>query len=397
MTWQTFAADAPRFVLPDNFLLVEGQRTNQLRNPRGEGTLGVVPSNTGNTTTNLPTNWQIIGSVPTGLTLTCVGTVTLNGLPGVRFSLTGTPSATTNWFISFERSTTANGGPAAAEGQTWVGSCFWRWVSGDLTNLFNPGLQVNARTAAGAVVNNGPRAALDTTGNIVRLTPGAYTLPATTGLATLVLQFVHFDTVTPVSLTFDVAAPQLGLGTFSSTPVLPAVGTPAAATRGADILSSTLSALGIGDSGASAVLMTAALGQAAPAGVPQTLMQVDDGTDANRYVIRNDGGGSAIWLYRATAGVLSAGMQLGTVTPGVPFRVGMSIGSGGRVAGVLNSNAVLDQTGGPNTGLTRLLIGSAGTAGGAEALFGTVGRVVAVPRTLTDGELASRVAALSIP
>jgi hypothetical protein len=56
MTWQTYAADVPRFVLPNNGLLIEGQRTNLFINPRGENAVAGNPGTP-------PANWVVTSTV----------------------------------------------------------------------------------------------------------------------------------------------------------------------------------------------------------------------------------------------------------------------------------------------------------------------------------------------
>lgn len=183
-------------------------RTNVLRNSRGNGapTNGIVP-NTSSTTTNLPTNWQIIGTVPSGLTLTCVGAVTVDGLSGVRFSLAGTPSSTAAWTLAVERSSAANGGPAAVAGQVWAGAASVRVVSGSLSNIGVFAWRLNARTAAGATVGNADQS-IGTPATLTRIGQ-TYTAPATTGVMVPGIVFAHANTTAAVSLTFDLVAPQL--------------------------------------------------------------------------------------------------------------------------------------------------------------------------------------------
>jgi hypothetical protein len=186
--------------------------------------------------------------------------------------------------------------------------------------------------------------------------------------------------------------PQLEIGAFASSPILPAVGTPAASTRGADLVTATLASLGIGANGACTVLVSAMLPQAAPAGVDQMLVQLDDGTDANRYRLRNLAGGLALVAGEVVAGSPSDAASAGSFVAGTPFRAGIAIDGAGRIAASFNGGAVQAVTGGPTSGLTILRLGNnaAATAG----LFGEVGTLRVLRYALGDAALAAAVAAL---
>ena len=120
-----------------------------------------------------------------------------------------------------------------------------------------------------------------------------------------------------------VSVPQLELGSFASSPILPPAGSPQATTRGADLVSAILTTLGIRPTGACTLLLTGMLPQAAPAGAAQSLAQLDSGSDASAIVFDNAAGGSTLRV---------AGQTLGTMTAGTPFRIAASIDGAGRVA-----------------------------------------------------------------
>ncbi|MGK7870627.1 hypothetical protein [Falsiroseomonas sp. E2-1-a20] len=108
----------PRFSGASRRLLLEGQRTNAVRNPRGDDS----PT---------PTNWQVF-NFPSGVVASFVGTGVEDGIPFVDLQITGTPAG---------GSTSAGWSPesvaaiAASPGQTWTSSLFCRLGGGSLTNL----------------------------------------------------------------------------------------------------------------------------------------------------------------------------------------------------------------------------------------------------------------------
>ena len=204
-------------------------------------------------------------------------------------------------------------------------------------------------------------------------------------------------TPTAGSLTLTVAGsitlPQLELGPFASTPILPPVGTPGAATRGTDILTAPLSALGIADNGACAVLWRGVF-SATNLGTQQSIASVEDGSN-NRYEIRLGAAGIPEIIRVTAAAPSSANFGGVAPTPGDTIRAGMSIDGAGRLAGVVvgyNSGAALAVTGGPTSGLTTFRHGTSQT-GAARAMWGETHTLTVLPRVLSDAELQAAVAA----
>lgn len=383
LAWQSFGSHAPRFAGAPRRLLIEGQRTNSVRNPRGEGALAGVVGSGG----ALPTNWTQ-SRVPE-LTITVIGAVTVDGLPGVRVRIAGTTAPGGGWaLIEFE----AAANIPAAPSQAWAGSLFWRLAAGSVPAGTVSRVFVSGRNASNAeVVANifsttaAPAAALS---RII--------VPATlTGDATLA-RINHraawtFAASTAVDMTLDLCAPQLEQAAFASTPILPPAGAPAASTRGVDLLSASLASLGIGANGACTVLWSGVIPQPAPGGAAlasQFIACLDNGTDASRFVLGNLSGGPSV-----AVGANASFSAIGTMTPGTPFRAGCSIDGAGRIAGSFNGNAVVAQTGGPTAGLTTLRIGN--SASGNSALFGETALLRVVPGAMSDAALQAQVAALS--
>lgn len=373
MTWRTYAADVPRFLNLANRLLIEGQRTNGFTNPRCEGASAGTPG-------TMPTTWSIGAAL--GLTTSVVGSGSEGGIDYVDVQFTGSPSSTGNLQINH---ITTN--PAASDGQVWTYSLFSRLVGGSLTNVGNAILALNLGTANSSVpytLSTDPlitqrrsstaTAAGGTTAAIAR-----WRCAVTNGLA--------------VDFTVRIGWPQIEQGAFASTPILPPVGSPGASTRGADILSGTLSALGITSNGACTILGTAVIPQNAPTGANQALFQVSDGSDNNRFMLRNVGGGATIVPAQVVGGSTTDGSSAGSMTAGTLFKWGAAINGAGRMAVSIDGAAVVTVTGGPTSGLTTLRLGNnfSGTAG----LFGELGTVTSIARALSDAELVARVNALA--
>ena len=117
MTWVAYLADQPRFPFPNQWLKIEGQRTNGIRNPRQEGAAVGTP---GTSPTNMARNSS--GGITQG---EIVATGVDQGLPYVDYRITGTVASGTGiWTLNLEAINVI----AALTGQTWTGSWFWRLV-----------------------------------------------------------------------------------------------------------------------------------------------------------------------------------------------------------------------------------------------------------------------------
>lgn len=380
MTFRTYAADAPRFVEPANRLLVEGQRTNGVRNPRCEGAAVGSPG-------TAPTNWSFSASA-NGITSQVAGIGVENDIPYVDFRFSGTASANYSMFVLPEATTAV----VASQGQAWTGSMFVKLVAGTMVGTFNinvadrtsgggsPGSSSTSYTPTGASL---PSQRISHTRTLVDVT----TARVSTNIGTTISNGVTAD------FTIRVGWPQLELGSFASSPILPVVASPAASTRGADLLSASLSSLGISASGVCTVLGTAMIPQNAPSGANQALVQIDDGSDNNRFMLRNFAGGATIVPAQAVAGVTTDGTSAGSMTAGTLFKWGVSIDGAGRMAVSVNGAAVSAVTGGPTGSFTTLRIGN--NFSNTAPLFGEIGTVTTIARALSDAELVARVNALT--
>jgi hypothetical protein len=228
LTWQEYAADVPRFHGSARRLLIEGQRTNSVPNPRADGAVAGTPG-------TLPSNWNYIINT-SGVSREVIGAVTVNGLPGLRLRFFGTPSANGNIQVQYVQ----NNVVAASAGQVWTHTAFYRLAAGSLANLTN--IRIRTRVSGSSqdvltVLSPAMDGTLRRYGHTVTCNAGATFIYAE-------LTFV-ITNGQPVDGTVDFIAPQLELGPAASTPILPPVGTPGASTRGADVVTATLASLGV--------------------------------------------------------------------------------------------------------------------------------------------------------
>lgn len=182
------------------------------------------------------------------------------------------------------------------------------------------------------------------------------------------------------SRTLRLAWVQLEVGAFLTSPILPPVGAPAEATRGADVVSAPLALLGISDSGAGIYEGTATLAVSAGAAA-QSLVEIDDGSTSNRFIVRNAASGSAIALNRVTGGAAAGDVSAGNMTPGVPFRWRLRVPGDGSAHLSLNGGAEVSVTGGPVQNLTTVRVGD--SQAGTTPMAGVL-RLSAVPSLSAD-------------
>jgi hypothetical protein len=364
-TWAEFAADLPRFAGAARRLLLGGPRGNAVRNPRCEGAVAGTPG-------VLPTHWT--GGTGTGVTRQVVGSGVEDGIGYVDIRWSGAGGQ-----AGFSLTIDSGAAMPAANGETHAGSVFLRVVGGTLSGFGTSTLRV---TETGGTATTSFASIAGVSGAALRTQRFAVTRSCNqAGTTGVQLQLLLTPPATAWEVTLRIGWPQCERNAaFAGPPVLPAPAGTGASTQGADLVSAATAALFPGGSGT--LLLSATLPQAA-AGADQTLLQLDDGTDANRLALRNTAGGSGIGLLRALAGA-AATASAGSMTAGTPFRLAASFAAG-RLAASLEGAAVQAVAGGPAAGLATLRLGN--RADGAAALFGEVGTLLALPFAVPDSAL----------
>jgi len=228
----SWATDAPRFVGSSKWLRVEGQRTNAVRNPRGEGaTPGVLGSGG-----VMPTTWTL--SAAGGVTVEVIGAVVVNGVGCLRLSITGTATSTANLSLLMESATSI----VAAQGQVWSGSVFLRRDPG--TNA-TPSVQLRYTEHNSSSTQLAASAGIveTVTASLSRVERSYTTAQAACAFVRpfLTLSVVNGSTYTT---TLDVGWPQMEQAPFASSPILPLVGTQAVSSRSQDNVTLPLSQIG---------------------------------------------------------------------------------------------------------------------------------------------------------
>lgn len=209
-------------------VLLEGGRTNGIRNPRGEGAvLGTLGSGGA-----LPTFWA--PDTTAGLTWEVVATGVEDGLPYVDVRLHGTPSQTFAQ-LRFEGTTTV----AAAPGQTWTGTIYSRLVAGSMAGIGEARVRIQERSGAGVALGQSQTAFDPADVSRLAFARRAHTrvmADPTTGAVVLMLGLGGLTVGESIDITLRIAAPQLEQSPVASSLVLPPSGAPAASARSADLL-----------------------------------------------------------------------------------------------------------------------------------------------------------------
>lgn len=197
-------------------LLEEASSTNHIRNPRAEGAVAGTPGTD-------PTHWSV--GTFAGITKQVVSFGYENGWPYVDIRYNG--SATGDCVIDFEPSSAI----PALNGQTWTVSCGVKILAGSLSNISQTRLFIVERDTGG----NAPAVTAVRTLEIDtshRRFAGTHTLSGG-GTTAYVQPRLSLDRVAngAIDITLRIYAPQLEQKSAPTSPILPAIGTPAASTR----------------------------------------------------------------------------------------------------------------------------------------------------------------------
>ncbi|WP_313671447.1 hypothetical protein [Sandarakinorhabdus sp.] len=320
-------------------LLLEPGRTNRVLNPRMEGAAAGTP-----------------GTIPTGLGFQVTGGLALteipfvgseSGIPCVDFRITGTTAGTGVFALSFISSASA----AAVNNEIWTGGWYWRLVSGSGPNVWQIGWQEYPVAGTPALADvlvavPAPTSAPLRSQRVVntRTLAGGVTVAFVRHRLRLSVPAGTYD------FTLRIGAPQLELGAFATSPILPPVGvTTAAATRAADQGSVPVTAT----SRATLYLeeRTIAKGDSGSLGA----VQADDGSANNRLNIAATGGtGYAPAI--TGSGTAIATFSTGSITDGVVDRAALAYAPNAMVAALDGASLGTDTSGSLAASINRIAI-----------------------------------------
>lgn len=380
--WNTFAADVPRFVGTARRLLIGGQRTNGIRNPRFLGTVAGSPG-------TLPTNSSL--SSAAGLSREIVGVFTEYNVTYIRFRITGTHLGVTE-ALALDFLPDINSIAGFTQGVFASTSMFVRLAAGSLpASSGGVRLVIEERDASSTVSfrsNN-----ITITGALQRY---SYSVSAANG-ASLNARgrlWVYINPGAVCDFTLDIGWPQTEIGSITSTPILPAPNTSLESTRGGDFITASGSKFSsLFPNLTSGTIFACFNIQNVTSSEFQNLIQVDNGTGANRYLLRLDPSVAEIRLYRVTNGAGSSAQSGGVAVSGNTFAVGMTFDTVAGTSNIsVNGAAVVGQSSGP-TSVNILRIGSSINT---QNLFGEISFLRTLPFAVSNSELQSYTSSLPL-
>ncbi|EHM00521.1 hypothetical protein HMPREF9946_02561 [Acetobacteraceae bacterium AT-5844] len=365
-------------------LLQEFTGLNYIRNPRGEGlTVGQIGSGG-----VAPTNWILQGSASPN-TRHIVGSGVENGIPyvDVRFTSPGVSSGNALEIV-FE---TMTGGAPVVVGDTVTVSAYISLQSGTIptgTNLMALSISENDSTGLYLGMRQGY---IETppTGPLIRnRIERTQTMVAPTVAFARPLIRIHPGSGDAFDFVLRVGIPQLEKNFVASSPIMPNVGAPAAATRLYDSVLLDLTKSGFANMGSTIIwrgIMDRPLSVGGGVG-GRGLFRFDDGTN-NNYVNCSMNTGNAMTLRWCVDGVFSA-VTLGNVVFGQEFRVAVTFGPNFIAGCMNNNNPVIGNIVGYPVGLNVGRLGADGNWGN-NTLYGTTAQFDIIPRTVATAELAT--------
>jgi hypothetical protein len=197
--WTSFAPATLAY--SNKGLRVWENRTNAIRNNSMQGAVVGTPG-------TLPTNWTSGGGSGIVPQVAAIGTE--NGMDYIDLRFAG-GSGNTNLFLD------VNNVIAAANGQIWSNSLYYRISAGSLTNVTSVQIAENEYNAALAGVGTHQVAVTTATASWQRFTYNNVTL---TGTATAWLQpFIQVQSSGAIDLTLRLAWPQLEQAAFAGMPI----------------------------------------------------------------------------------------------------------------------------------------------------------------------------------
>jgi hypothetical protein len=230
------STNEPRFdydptTLQARGLLIEGVRTNGVRNPRLEGAVAGTPG-------TMPTNTLMSTPGMTGISIQVVGVGSENGFSYVDLRWFGIASAAGTLAFWMEQGFQI----AATVGQTFAYSLYAKVVAGAYpaaSSTFGILEQDGAGTTLGLPIltASGIPGSVSTPLRQCRMTAVGTVVAAGTAFILPTWRSGSVTSGATIDVTIRFAAPQTELGTFPTSPIFPAVGSPAASTRASDIVS----------------------------------------------------------------------------------------------------------------------------------------------------------------
>lgn len=366
-----FAPNVPR-VGPNGFL-VEEQRTNSIRNPRCEGAVAGTPG-------TLPSYWAN-NSQGNGLSQQVVGSGTEDGIPYVDVRYFGTPTVG-GMSIAIEQA----GAVAALNGQTWTASAYMRGIAGDFA-LVQAGLgwqELNS-TPGFLASHSGGAVLLANTALSSQRRVFTFTNNQSTCAYLYPYYAAYFTSGVAIDFTLRIGLPQLELGAFATSPILPPAGNPAASTRAEDAATMPL---GAWFNPAAGTLAAEFQLETVTANRNSSILCLDDGATTRANCIDFFAGVGPVGVANVRAnGSIQGSINAGSVySAGATMKTAVTYTATALTQAVNGAAPITSPVTQLPTGLAYLRLGSERWAG-VQTIDGYLRRVRYWPRALSPSEL----------
>jgi hypothetical protein len=202
--WSSFAQNTLAYT--NKGLRVWEARTNAIRNNAMTGAIAGTPG-------TLPAYWT--QSNNTGIVPAVVGVGTDKGMDYIDLRLVGTTATGTQNNIILDVATVI----AAATGQTWTASFYYKLAAGSLTNITGVRAVVTGNSSAGATLESNGTPGVSPTANWQRVAATLTMANALTVYADAWVQILCAAAPVAIDITLRVGWPQLEQASFASPPI----------------------------------------------------------------------------------------------------------------------------------------------------------------------------------
>lgn len=348
-------------------LLIEGQRTNVMRNNTMVGAVAGSPG-------TVPTNWAIPASAD-GLSREIVAVGVENGVEFIDIRYSGTLAA---GGAGIAIAVDANNNAAASNGQTWTASMFWKLVAGSFNGINTAALSIRSFDATPALLENLQPYDLkaNSTGTLTRVTGTSTLSNAATAFVNTGVRLLTGTAGAAVDLTLRIGLPQLELGAFATSTIKT---TGAQTTRAADVATMSLAGWFNATEGTLVGEADVSIAAAYSGGV----MDINDSTSNNRHTLFRQSDSQPV-TQTVVAGAAVASFGFGaTWNNTAAHKLALAYRTND-FAGCADGGTVATDTVGTLPTVTQLRIGS--IAGGS-MLNGHVRKLSYYPRRLSGPQL----------
>lgn len=372
-TYSEYTVDTPRIWGANLDLVLEGPSKNFVKNPRAVGASGATP----------PTTWSV-AAAPAGLTFAMTAN-TVNGIPGLMLTATGTTSSSGS--IALNGSSTTTDAAAAVSGETWTVSGYFQiFDDTPVLTTITPALQ--ALTAAGAGVTGDTQNANNMSSGRLSFNRFSATKTFANGTTAACRARLTTNSIgagTSCNLRMFLGGWQLEKMAFPTSPIYPNTGITAVSERGVEALSAALADLDLSTNMTFLGKYTVNQQQA----VDATLISVHNGTTGNSYSLHVESSSNNVVLSRVASGVTTTNTA-GSVAFDTVFKCGITIHSNGHVLACLGGTSAVQLSGG--NAVTHVNIGS--NVSNADPLHGRLDYMKVMMTALSGADLETAVNAL---